>query len=59
MFTTKFDSSPNPTNSNSETYDKNKIAKNSSIDSNKDKEEVNTLYREEKEVIPIYNKEPI
>lgn len=47
------------TNSKSETIDKNKIAKNSSSIGNKDKEEVNTLYREEKEVIPIYNKEPI
>ena len=46
MFTTKFDSSPNPTNSKSETYDKNKIAKNKNSIGNKDKEEVNTLYRE-------------
>ena len=59
MFTTKFDSSPNQTNWSLDTHNKNKIAKNSSIDSNKDKEEVNTLYREEKEVIPIYTKEPI
>lgn len=46
MFTTKFDSSPNQTNWSLETYDKNKIAKNSNSIGNKDKEEVNTLYRE-------------
>ena len=46
MFTTKFDSSPNQTNWSLETNDKNKIAKNKNSIGNKDKEEVNTLYRE-------------
>jgi len=43
MFTTKSDSSPNQTNWRLETNDKNKIAKNSSIDSNIDIVEVKDI----------------